>query len=258
MSLKELFIIGRGTRVVFTITISVTAVAIIFAFFYYRGINRSEDPRIEKARVYLTEYERLSGSANSPSFFYLLDSAENIYRSLPDYASSFERGVVYNNRCSGLLLMAIYDTSISENEKKMLLGLSMSYCDSAIVVYKYWLQNWRNLSGEKISSRLLTIMNTDDDDFTGRNYKKIFRRRIKNIEAAQIETPRRLSVSYSNKAAVYRHSLKQDSALFYYRMAISEWKDNRVAKSNLNVLMGDDPIEPKLIEALFPPDRTKE
>jgi hypothetical protein len=51
--------------------------------------------------------------------------------------------------------------------------------------------------------------------------------------------------------------LKQDSALSYYEKALSLWKDNRTARSNMSVLMGGEPLEPKLIEALFPPDKNK-
>jgi len=78
---------------------------------------------------------------------------------------------------------------------------------------------------------------------------------IINIVAAQIETPRRLSVSLSNKGTIYHHMMKPDSSLTCYQLALSLWKDNRTAKSNLNVLMGGEPIKPSLIELLFPPDK---
>jgi len=258
MSLKDFFIIGRGTRVVLTITLSVTVIAVVFALLYYRSVNRSEDPRIAEARDFISEYDRVSGRINSYSFFFLLDSADNIFRSLPDYKNSFETGVIFNNRCSGMLLMALYDTTVAEREKSTLLDLSMNYCDSAISVYNSWMREWGGLSEGEISSRLTEFMSSEDDAFNGRNFNNILRRRIKNIETAQLETPRRLSVSYSNKATIFRHYLKPDSAMVYYRKALSAWGDNRTARSNLSVLMGGDPIKPKLIESLFPPDRNKE
>jgi len=177
---------------------------------------------------------------------------------LPDYKNSFETGVIFNNRCSGLLLMALYDTTVSEWEKRTILELSMNYCDSAISVYNSWMNEWGGLSEGEISSRLTEFMCSEDNAFKGRNFNKLIRRRIKNIETAQIETPRRLSVSYSNKATIFRHCLEPDSAMCYYRKAISAWGDNRTARSNVSVLMGGDPIEPGLIESLFPPDRNKE
>ncbi len=51
--------------------------------------------------------------------------------------------------------------------------------------------------------------------------------------------------------------LKLDSSLICYKMALSIWKDNRIAKSNMNVLMGLDPIKTSVIESLFPPNKNK-
>src|SRR5665648_563892 len=107
MQLRELLIISKGTKVIIAITFSVSIMAIIFAFFYYRNINNSEDPRIRKARELLLQYDKLSGRLNSFEVFPLLDSAGAIFKSIPDYESSFETGLIYNNKCSALLLMAI-------------------------------------------------------------------------------------------------------------------------------------------------------
>ena len=255
MSLRDILFISRGTKVVLGITFSVTIVAILFAFFYYRGLNRSGDPRVEEALRFMSEYDRLAGGAESYIRFPLLDSALAIYNSFPDYEFSFETGVIYNNRCSGLLLMALYDSTLTNENKAGLLELSMDYCDSSIAVYGKWITEWGELSEEAIAGKLEPYMNRSDTAFEGRSFRKIFTRRVKNITQAQIETPRRLSVSYTNKATVYRHLLKQDSALFYYERALSLWKDNRTARSNMSVLMGGEPLEPKLIEALFPPDK---
>jgi len=48
-----------------------------------------------------------------------------------------------------------------------------------------------------------------------------------------------------------------DSAFVYYQDALSLWKDNRTAESNLSVLLGGEPVKPNLIESLFPPDKNK-
>ncbi|MFN2313767.1 MAG: tetratricopeptide repeat protein, partial [Bacteroidales bacterium] len=69
--------------------------------------------------------------------------------------------------------------------------------------------------------------------------------------------PRRLSVSYTNKATAYRHMMMQDSALVWYDRALALWKDNRTAESNLSVLLGGEPVKPGIIKTLFPPDRKK-
>lgn len=255
MNFRDIFKITRGTRVIFTITLSVSLVALVFAFFYYRSINRSEDPRIEQARLYLLKYEKSSGIIGNQTTFAYLDSAMAVFRSLPDYESSFETGLIFNNKCSALLLSAIYDSTLDNSIKTRLLSLSMKYCDSSILIYNRWMNYWGSLSKEDIDIKLKRYMIKDDPAFGGFNFEKILSRRIKNIGMAQIETPRRLSVSCSNKATIFRHMLLTDSSEFYYIKALSLWKENRIAESNLNVLMGGKPLKPSLIKSLFPPDR---
>ena len=257
MGLREIFIVSKGTKVIFAITFSVSIMAVIFAFFYYRNINSSEDPRILKARNWLYQYNKLSGTSDIIDSFTLLDSADAVFRSMSDYISSFEIGLIYNNRCSALLLMAMYDSAISINEKTNLLDLSMKYCDSSIYIYNRWIKDWGSLSSIEISEKLKPYMKEEDRAFKGANFRKIFSRRIKNIVEAQIETPRRLSVALTNKGTVYRHMLKTDSSLIYYQEALLLWKDNRTAKSNMSVLLGGEPVKPTLIESLFPPDKNK-
>jgi tetratricopeptide (TPR) repeat protein len=258
MRVKEIFTITKGTKVIMAITFSVSMLALAFAFFYYRNINQSEDPRIKKARALLLHYEKVSGRITSYANFYLLDSANAIFRSFPDYASSFETGLIYNNKSSALLIMAIYDSSVNESEKSMLLNLSMRYCDSSISTYRGWIEEWDNLSADTIAERLRLHMKKDDPAFKGLNFNKVISRRVKNMVTAQVETPRRLSVSLTNKGTIYRHMMLPDSSLMCYQEALALWKDNRQAKSNMNVLLGGEPIKPTLIESLFPPDKNKE
>jgi hypothetical protein len=257
MSFKELIVISPGTKKILAITLSVATLAVVFAFFYYRGVNRSEDPRVSEARRYMAEYDALAGGTGSYAFFHLLDSAGMIYSRVQGYETSWEMGVIYNNKCSGLLLMAIYDSTITEPAKQSLLELSVIYCDSSISVYSRWLDEWEQLTEEEVSRRVLDEMDENDTAFAGLNYNKITGKRVRDIMLATVETPRRLSVSYTNKATAYRHLMMQDSALFYYKRALSLWKDNRTAESNLSVLLGGEPVKPGIIESLFPPDRKK-
>lgn len=257
MSLKDLIVISPGTKKVLAITLSVALLAVIFAFFYYRGVNRSEDPRVVEARAFMAEYDRVSGGRNSYASFHLLDSAGEIYSRVPGYESSWERGVIYNNKCSGMLLMALYDSTITASEKTALLDLAISYSDSSISVYTGWLSEWEDLSEESVAQRLLPGMNQEDPGFAGFNFHSIFRKRVSDVMLARIETPRRLSVSFSNKATAYRHLMKQDSALVYYEKALALWEENHAARSNLNVLLGGEPLKRGIIKSLFPPDRKK-
>ena len=257
MRFREIFIVSKGTKVIFAITFSVSLIAVVFAFFYYRSINNSEDPRIRKAREYLSEFDKNSGKPDSFDLFPLLDSAFTIFRSLPDYNTSYEMGLIYNNKCSSLLLMAIYDSTINEAEKRKLLSLSMKFCDSSILIYRRWIDEWDSLSQYDIERKIEPYMSEGGEAFEGYSIRKIFARRVKNIIKAQIETPRRLSVSLTNKGTIYRHMIKTDSSLICYNQALDLWKDNRIAKSNLNVLLGGEPVKPSLIESLFPPDKNK-
>jgi len=255
MHLKDLLIISKGTKVILVITLTVSVLAVAFAFFYYSSVNNSEDPRIRKARELLARYDKLSGDERSIEAFPLLDTAFYIFKALPDYKSSFEIGVIYNNKCSGLLLMALYDSTINHNEKNILLNLSMKYCDSSISNYTEWIREWSNLEEVEIGEKIRKIMQKEDTAFRGYSYEKIVSRRIKNTLMAQVETPRRLSVSLSNKGIIYRHLLQPDSALLCYQQALLLWEQNRPAKSNLSVLMNGEPLKPGFIKSLFPPDK---
>lgn len=257
MSFKDLIVISRGTRKILAITLSVATLAVIFACFYYSGVNRLEDPRVSEARRFMAEYDKLTGGTGTWAYSHLLDSARLIYDRVHGYQASWEMGVIYNNKASGLLLMALYDSTIAEPARKSLLELSVNYCDSSISVYRRWLDEWEELSEEEASRRVLDDMDENDPAFTGLNFRKISGKRVKDLMLARIETPRRLSVSYTNKATAYRHLILQDSALIYYERALSLWKDNRTAESNLSVLLGGEPVKPGIIESLFPPDRKK-
>jgi tetratricopeptide (TPR) repeat protein len=252
---SDLFKITKGTKVILVITFVVSSVTLAFAYFYYLGINRMEDPRVRQARELLEEYDQLSATGNPMERFSLLDSASAIYASFADYQQSFEFGVILNNKSSALILSALYDSTMSVPERNTVLSLAQSFCDSSIANYKTWLVEWGGLSSDEIATRIKPHMLENDPAFQGLNYEKIFEKRVKDIVVAQVETPRRLSVSLTNLGTIYRHTARQDSALLFYKEAIELWGDNRIAKSNLNVLMGGEPIEPSVIESLFPPEK---
>ncbi len=257
MGLKDIFKLTAGTRKLLVITSSVAVVAVLFAVFHYRGINRSEDPRVAHARELLAEYDRLSGGPGSIDFFHLLDSAAAIYENVTGYEHSWEKGVIFNNRCSGLLLMALYDTSLNDSVRRSLIELSIVWCDSSITTYLAWKDTWGSLPEDEVAHQLRLSMNAGDPAFTGYNFRKIFRKRVDDIMMARVEIDRRLSVSYTNKATAFRHLMMQDSAYHYYQEALTLWSHNRTAESNLSVLMGGEPVRPGIIESLFPPDRKK-
>lgn len=256
MRFRDIFTVTRGTKVILIITLSVAFTAALFAYFYYSTINRSEDPRVLEARILLNEYDKITSFQNPSVVFRKLDSAMVIFRSFPDYKQSFETGVIYNNKCSSLLMKALYDTTLGKNEKETLLNLALEYCDSGIYIYKGWITEWGSLTRDEISDKLHSYMKSEDP-FLSHNFERIFSRRIRNIMMAQTETPRRLSVSLTNKGTILRHMMKPDSARVMYSEALSLWKENRTAKSNMSVLSGGEPLKPSVIESLFPPDKNR-
>ena len=257
MGLKDIFIISAGTRKLLVITSSVAVLAVLFAVFQYRGVNRSEDPRVAHARQLMAEYDRISGGPASYDFFYLLDSAAVIYESVPGYKDSWEKGVIFNNKCGGLLVMAIYDSLMNDSIRKSIIDLSLVWCDSSITTYLAWKEEWGSLSEDAVTLKLAATMDVDDPSFEGYSFSRIFRKRVDDVMLAQVEIDRRLSVSYTNKATAYRHLMMQDSAYHYFNEALALWSHNRTAESNLSVLMGGEPVKPGIIESLFPPDRKK-
>jgi len=92
-----------------------------------------------------------------------------------------------------------------------------------------------------------------DPAFKNRNYNKILNKRIDDLILARHETPRRLSVTYTNMGIVLRHQYKQNEAVECYIKAIKLWKDNYTARNNFNVLMGKPPEDRSIIDQLFPP-----
>ena len=257
MGLKDIFVLSAGTKKLLVITSSVAVLAVLFAIFHYRGINRSEDPHVAQARQLLAEYDRVAGGIRSYEFFHLLDSAAAVYKGIPGYENSWEMGVIFNNKCSGLLLMAIYDSSLTDSVRRSLIDLSMAWCDSSITLYRAWKTEWGSLSEDKVEQKLGLTMRADDPAFDGYKIRRIFGKKVDDIMLAQVEIDRRLSVSFTNKATAYRHLMRQDSAYYYYQEALALWNHNRTAESNLSVLMGGEPVKPGIIESLFPPDRKK-
>jgi len=247
--------LSKGTRIALVIGLTASLLILAFALYYFSQLNRSEDPRVTRARECLARYDELSGNPESYRHFGLLDSADAIYSSLPDYAGSYERGVILNNKCSAILLMALYDSTVQEAEKHELLELSLDYCNRAIGYYTQWIAHWGSKDEKALYEGMELWMQPGDTSFGELNFQKVLDKRIKDLILAQTETPRRLSVSLSNKAIIYRHLEMPDSALSHYKQALELWPDNRTAKSNLSVMLGGEALKPGLIESLFPPKK---
>ncbi len=127
--------------------------------------------------------------------------------------------------------------------------------DSSIVIYNTWLEKYGALPEEELFNYVRPFFPENDKAFKGRSYKKILQKRVDDLILAQKETPRRLSVCYTNLGIVLRHQYKQNEAVDNYIKAIKLWKDNFTARNNFNVLMGKPPRDRSIINQLFPPDK---
>ena len=228
----------------------------LVAYIYYDGKNKAEDPRIVQTKFMFRQFDELMKESKFTSALPLLDSIENILVKVPGYKESYELGIVYNDRGSAYLSMALYGSKDS-TERFRLLELAGKNIDSGIVIYNTWLDKNNALSKEELSENIKPFFSENDVAFKGKNYNKILHKRTEDLVLAQKETPRRLSVCFTNLGIVQRHQYKQNEAVESYIKAIKLWKDNFTARNNFNVLMGKPPKDRSIIDQLFPPDKNK-
>lgn len=236
--------------------VSMAVAGVLIAWLYYRTENAAEDPRVMEARRMLAMYDELIREGKQEEGFKLLDSIEATYRKVPCYAESYEMGVVYNNRGSAWLTMALYKTSDSI-QKAEILALAEQGIKQSITSYQHWLNRFDPLSDEQLRKEVVACFPEHDPAFRGKRYSRIINRRIRDLNLAKIETKRRLSVSYSNLGIIQRHLYQQDSAIISYLTALKLWKRNPTAKNNLNTLLGRPVEDESILQQLFPPDRRK-
>lgn len=245
---KIFWIAGIGT--------AVTLIAVFIAWWYYRGVNASEDPRILPARDYLMRSDRCMQEGKYPEAMMLTDSAAAIITALPCYKDSYEMGVLENNRGSASLGMAIYQPGDSLRKQELLVQAE-KHIRMAIAVYEQWLARYRSSSREQLVRESTGCFQKDDPALEGKDLNALIEKRADDLELARVETPRRLSVAWSNLGMIQRHQYQQDSALESYLKALRIWKRNPTAKNNLNTLLGRPMEDESILEQLFPPDRRK-
>jgi len=234
----------------------IISISFLVAYIYYNGKNKAEDPRIVQTKYLFKQFDDLMKVKQFSSALPLLDSIESILENVPGYNESYEPGIVYNNRGSAYLSMALYGNKDS-TEKFRLLATAKENIDSGIVIYNTWLDKNKGLSKEELSQIAKPFFSENDLAFKGKNYTRIFHKRVEDLVLAQKETPRRLSVSFTNLGIIQRHLYKQSEAVESYIKAIKIWKDNFTARNNFNVLMGKPPKDRSIIDKLFPPDKNK-
>lgn len=229
--------------------------AVVISRKYYSDLDASVDPRIKPARELYEKYNSYAASNQFDSVFHLMDTIESIYVLTDHYATSFELGVLYNNRAAAWLTLGIFGEYYDDWERDSLVAMAETAVRTSMNIYETWSKNLGDLDEPQIRQAI-------SDDFTGglegysaEERQKFLKTRIAEITEAQSELDRRLSVSYTNLGIVYRHKEIYDSAALCYEKALELWDRNLTAENNLNSLLGRPQKKRNFIERMFPPER---
>jgi tetratricopeptide (TPR) repeat protein len=252
--LKNIFTISSQTKKILIGIFIIVGTSFLAAYIYYKDKNNAEDPRIVQTKYMFRQFGELMKVNEFSSALPLTDTIISVLVSVPGYMESYEPGIVYNNKGSAYLSMALYENKDS-SERARLLELAKKNIDSSIVIYNSWQDKYSTQSKDELFDYIKPFFPQNDEAFKGKNYKKILQKRVDDLILAQKETPRRLSVCYTNLGIVLRHQYKQNEAVENYIKAIKLWKDNYTARNNFNVLMGKPPRDRSIINQLFPPDK---
>lgn len=230
---------------------------------YYSYQDKGIDPRILEARKMYAQYDTYAQNSNYKKIFSLLDSIENIYALIPHYSDSYEIGVLYNNRAAAFISMAIYYTEnsisldgINTLTKDTLLFLGETASNKCIKIYTNWLKQYENLSKQETLNFLQTNFSDGLSHYSKKQQKHFIKTRAKTIIEAQFETPRRLSVAYTNRGIIKRHHKDYEGAVADYKKAIELWDRNLAAQNNLNILLGLPLKKQRFIDKVLPPDKS--
>jgi tetratricopeptide (TPR) repeat protein len=227
---------------------------IAIAWVYYGNINKAVDPRVKPAQVMYGRYNVYASENDFEKVLALLDSIQEVYSAVPHYAKSYELGVMQNNRASVFLTKALSDTTL-EVIRQNYFALAEQHLLKSIEFYNGWMNDFGNLNEEEIHSYVDKEFRSDPVLLSHKNIDAMIRKRVKDILIAQIETPRRFSVSYSNLGIIKRHENKVEEAVDYYTKALEMWDENHAARNNLNILFGKPVEKQGILRKLFPPER---
>ncbi len=241
--------------VIIIMAILVIAV-IVFAKIYYNNKNNAKDPRIEKALVLYGNYNNYIEKHNYQDVLLLLDTIEQIYEAVDHYRNSYEMGVLNNNRGAVNLTIALHEYDSGEIRNNYLIKAE-KYFKKSINIYTNWMNNFGTLEKDELNNKIKPSFSAAQPAFKGRDEEKIRLSRVDDLLLAQTETPRRMSVCYTNLGIINRHFHQFEEALACYEKALALWDDNHTAKNNLNILLGRPLEKQNLLRKLFPPEREK-
>jgi tetratricopeptide (TPR) repeat protein len=239
--------ISKSSQKLIGIMIVVSLIAIGIASVYYKNLNTTIDPRIADIQKLQKKYVMYVAQNDFDNVLAVLDTIETKYNEISHYRDSYEVGVLNANKAAAYITMALYVVQ-DEAEKTGYLTFAESSLDKSILMYESWNAKYSELNDAELNDLI-------QREFDENIEKKIITRRFNDIRIALSELNRRYSVAYTNLAIVKRHQLKHKEAIELYQKAIEYWDENHTAKSNLNVLLGGEPIKQSFIKKLFPPEK---
>lgn len=248
-------LVNKNTRALVIIMCALVLSGIIISYFYYKSVNESVDPRIVEARTLYEKYNLYAQNSDFDDIFSLMDSIESIYSSIDHYKNSYEVGVLYNNRSASYLTMTLIAEDAETDVQDSLIDLAEAASSISINIYSQWLEDFQKKTSEEIENLIKPDFFIGLESYDAEEQHKFLSNRIKEMKNAQLETPRRLSVSYTNMGVIYRHRLQYEAAAKSYQKAIELWDRNLTAENNLNILLGRPIKKRSLIQKLFPPER---
>jgi len=247
---------SKPTRALILVMMALVFVSVLIAFWHYRGENQTVDPRVVPARKLYENYNALTVKNDFAGVIRLLDTIDTVYRKYPHYHSSFETGVLENNRAAVYLTLVIGYDSISSPFHHMgidsLVTLGESAVRNSIYIYESWLRTYSGLTELQIRNQIGESFVMGLGDATPEEIDVYLNTRIGEIQAAIEETPRRLSVSYTNLGIIHRYRKDYRNAAACYQKALDLWQENLTAENNLNLLLGRPLRKKNFIEKMFP------
>lgn len=253
-----------GIKIVLAVTLTIAGTIFIGSYFYYGAINKAEDPRILPAKELFQEYDKELESDDYVQALVILNKVLAIYRSTPGYEHSYEIGVLLNNMATVYLVEL--ETKILKEKKgetidrpsmEKILATAADYTRQAIAIYENWLAEMGALSEHEIEQRIKPFFRESDPAFSKNGHQIYLKKRVRQILDAQLETPRRISVSLTNLGMINRYLGNLDEARNNYETAIRLWDMNYTAQNNLAVLLNQPIKKRSIISRLFPPEKNK-
>lgn len=256
----------RSPRTLILVMTVVVLVGILTARVYYSGINKKVDPRIIPAREAYQIFNQKAQQSDFEGVLEILDSISAIYESIPCYSKSYETGVIHINRAAVFITVGLHLDSLKVNHslgfmsnltRKGLLDLAENEILEGIGIYTNWNKDYLIASSEEMRQLLGKTFFSGLENYQEKERAAFFEARIKELETAQWENDRRLSVAYTNLGIIYFNRDDFQEAAEHFNKALELWEDNLNAENNLNSMLGRPLRKKNFIQKMFPKNKNE-